>query len=170
MPCPPSPLLGERVRDTTGTPGESMRDPRFTVGVLLAHPGDGDSLTEMAQTYFPFMRPDFADLAAPAFIAVGDHDQSPLATRGPDWFTDVYTMSPADKTLLTLLGGEHGLGGINGYGATATTDENPERVALVQHLTTAWLRSAVLDDPEAWEAAVSDLRAHAEPVGRLESK
>ena len=31
-------LLGERVRDVDGQPGPSMTDPRFTVGVLLAHP------------------------------------------------------------------------------------------------------------------------------------
>ncbi|WP_374118369.1 alpha/beta hydrolase family protein [Streptomyces sp. 8L] len=163
-------LLGERVRDTAGVAGASMRDARFTVGVLLAHPGDGDSLTELAQTYFPFMRPDFTELSAPVFIAAGDHDQSPLSTRGPDWFTDVYTMSPANKTLLTLFGGEHGLGGINGYEAAATTDENPERVELVQRLTTAYLRTAVLDDPDAWTKAADALRAQAEPGGRLESK
>ena len=163
-------LLGERVRDVTGTPGESMTDPRFTVGVLLAHPGDGDSLTEPAQTYFPFMRPDFTQLSAPAFIAAGDHDQSPLSTRGPDWFTDVYTMSPVNKTLLTLFGGEHGLGGINGYESAATTDENPERVALVQRLTTAYLRTSVLGDRDAWTDAAGELRAEAAPQGRIESK
>lgn len=163
-------LLGERVRDTEGRPGESMADSRFTVGVLLAHPGDGGSLTELAQAYFPFMRPDFTQLSAPAFIAAGDQDQSPLSTRGPDWFTDVYTMSPANKTLLTLFGGEHGLGGINGYGAAATTDENPERVQLVQRLTTAWLRATVLGDPADWAAAKDELPAEGKSVGRLESK
>jgi dienelactone hydrolase len=163
-------LLGERVRDAAGTPGDSMADRRFLAGVLLAHPGDGDSLTEMAQTYFPFMRPDFAQLTAPAFIAAGDHDQSPLSTRGPDWFTDVYTMSPANKTLVTLFGGEHGLGGVNGYEAAATTDENPERVALVQRLTTAYLRAVVLDDRDAWKTAADELRTGAEPQGRIESK
>ncbi|OAP28372.1 MULTISPECIES: alpha/beta fold hydrolase [Amycolatopsis] len=163
-------LLGERVRDAAGTPGESMTDARFTVGILLAHPGDGDSLNELAQTYFPFMRPDFTELTAPAFLAAGDHDQSPLSTRGPDWFTDVYTMSPANKTLLTLFGGEHGLGGINGYEAAATTDENPQRVELVQRLSTAWLRAAVLGDAEDWTVAADELHSEPEPAGRLESK
>lgn len=162
-------LLGERVRDAAGTPGESMADPRFEVGVLLAHPGDGDSLTELAQAYFPFMRPDFSELTAPAFIAAGDHDQSPLSTRGPEWFTDVYRMSPGRKTLLTLFGGEHGLGGINGYQSAATTDEDPARVELVQHLTTAWLRATTHDDAQAWTSAAEGLSGPSGAGGRLDS-
>jgi hypothetical protein len=163
-------LLGERVRDTGGQSGPSMTDTRFTVGVLLAHPGDGDSLSALAQQYFPFMRPDFTELAAPAFIAAGDQDQSPLSTRGPDWFTDVYTMSPADKTLLTLFGGEHGLGGINGYEAAATTDEDPARVELVQRMTWAYLRAALVGYDSDWTTAVGQLSEETEPKGRLESK
>lgn len=34
---------------------------------------------------------------------------------------------PGCKSLLTLFGAEHSLGRIYGYGAAATTDENPAR-------------------------------------------
>ncbi len=72
----------------------------------------------------------------------GDKDQSLLSTRGPDWFTDGFHLSPSPKDLLTLPGGEHSLGGITGYGVTETTDEDPERVALVRRASTAYLRKA----------------------------
>jgi hypothetical protein len=116
------------------------------------------------------MRPDFTELAAPAFIAAGDQDQSPLSTRGPDWFTDVYTLSPENKTLLTLFGGEHGLGGINGYEAAATTDEDPARVELVQRMSWAYLRNALAGDASAWLTAVAQLTEGTNPNGHLEAK
>jgi fermentation-respiration switch protein FrsA (DUF1100 family) len=163
-------LIGARVRDPGGEPGASMADPRFTVGVLLANAGDGGSLTPVAAQFFPFMRPDFTQMTAPAFIAAGDHDQSLLSTRGPDWFTDVYTMSPGSKALLTVFGGEHSLGGINGYEAAATTDESPERVDLVRHLSWAYLRATLAGDDTAWANAVAELASSQEPLGRLESK
>lgn len=70
-------------------------------------------------------------------------DELPLSVRGPDWTTDPYFLSPGAKSLLTLFGAEHSLGGIGGYAISETTDENPERVALVQRLTWAYLRDAL---------------------------
>ncbi|KFM94563.1 Uncharacterised protein [Paenibacillus macerans] len=67
--------------------------------------------------------------------------------KGPDWFTDPYFLSPGSKSLLTLFGAEHILGGISGYNVAETTDENPERDALLQQLTWSYLRDALnLDD------------------------
>jgi hypothetical protein len=75
------------------------------------------------------MKPSFATMTAPALVVAGDDDHSPLSTCGPDWFTDPYTHSPANKTLLTLFDAQHSLGGIPGYEVAETTDENPARVA-----------------------------------------
>ena len=82
-------------------------------------------------------------MTTPTLVVAGDRDQSLLSVRGPDWFTDPYCLSPSSKSLLTLFGAEHSLGGISGYNVTETTDENPERVALIQRLTWAYLRSAL---------------------------
>jgi dienelactone hydrolase len=163
-------LLGARVRAADGGFGESMADARFSVGLLFSITGDGDGLNEMGAQYFPFMRPDFTEMTPPALIAAGDQDQSPLGSRGPDWFTDAYTLSPENKSLLTLFGGEHGLGGINGYNDSRTTDENPARVELIQRLSTAYLRAQLHIDDDAWMVAVDQLAAEAEPQGHLESK
>jgi fermentation-respiration switch protein FrsA (DUF1100 family) len=133
-------LLGARVLDADGKPGEDLTDPRVKAGVLLAAAGQGGAdLTPFAAENFPFMNPAFDDLKTPTLIVAGDHDQSLLSVRGPDWFTDAYHLSPGPKSLLTVAGGEHSLGGITGYGVTETTDENPERVALIQRVTTAYL-------------------------------
>lgn len=167
-----STLLGARVLDASGSgaPGEDFADKRVTAGVLLSLTGTGESLTPFAAENFPFMHPDFSDLTTPALVVTGDHDQSLLSTRGPDWFTDAYFMSPGAQHLLTLFGGEHSLGGIVGYSHTETTDESPERVALIQLLTTAYLRTALAVDAASFEAAAADLAQDADAVGRLDAK
>jgi dienelactone hydrolase len=166
-----STLAGARVIDADGTPGESMADPRVTAAVLLCLPGIGGAdLTPLAAEYFPFMSPDFAELKTPSLIVAGDHDQSPLSVRGPDWFTDGYRLSSGATDLLTLFGAEHGLGGIQGYHDTRTTGESPERVALIQHVTLGYLRTALGLDNDAWPTAREAVAATSDPLGRIDSK
>lgn len=165
-----SALLGAGVLGADGLPGESMADPRVTAGVLLALAGTGgENLTAFAAEHLPFLNPTFESMNAPALVVAGDHDQSMLSLRGPDWWTDAYALSPAPKSLLTLFGAEHSFGGIVGQEVKETTDENPERVALLQQLTTAYLRHALAVDGTAWEQATTALAA-GHPLGRLESK
>ncbi|HEX8982845.1 MAG TPA: alpha/beta fold hydrolase [Ktedonobacterales bacterium] len=164
-------LLGARVLDPEGTPGEDLSDARIKAGVLLATPGlGGADLTPFAAEHFPFMNPSFADMATSALVIAGDRDQSALSVRGPDWFTDPYRLSPGSKSLLTLFGAEHALGGIPGYAVKETTDENPERVALIQRLTWAYLRTALDPQDSNWPAACTALLESANPLGRIESK
>ncbi|MFI0353415.1 alpha/beta hydrolase family protein [Actinomadura sp. 9N407] len=165
-----STLLGARVLDSDGVPGEDMSDPRVKAAVLLALTGLGDDLTPFAVENFSFMRPSFDAMTPPALIVAGDRDQSALSTRGPDWFTDPYAYSPGSKSLLTLFGAEHSLGGIPGYKVAETTDENPARVALIQQLSTAFLRSALNPGDISWKAAVTALEGDPDPLGRLQSK
>ena len=168
-----SALLGARVLAPAGDPAEDFTDARVSTGVLLCLAGlAGDDLTPMASQFFPFMNPSFEHLSAPALFAAGDADQSMLSTRGPDWWTDAYQHSPDSKDLLTLFGAEHGLGAIHAYGTIAQTPaENPSTVALVQRITTAYLRTGLGVDPTtAWQAARDALADAAEPAGRLDSK
>lgn len=161
-------LLGARVLDADGQPGHSLRDPRISAGLLLTTSGTGGGqLTPFAAENFPFMNPDFSQLITPTLMVAGDNDQSLLSTRGPDWFVDPYLLSPGATDLVTLVGGQHTLGGITGYGVTETMDDNPERVALVARLTTAWLRTALGVDDASWGKALTDVPAS---LGRVESK
>jgi predicted dienelactone hydrolase len=164
-------LLGLRVLDPEGKKGEDLSDSRIKAGVLLATAGQGGAdLTPFAAEHFPFMNPSFAEMTTPALVVAGDQDNSPLSVRGPDWCTDPYFLSPGSKSLLTLFGAEHSLGGIAGYEVKETTDENPERVALIQRLTWAYLRSALYPEDSSWSAARTALMESTNPLGRIESK
>jgi predicted dienelactone hydrolase len=164
-------LLGLRVLDPRTGEGEDLSDSRIKAGVLLATAGQGGAdLTPFAVENFPFMNPAFADMATPALVVAGDRDFSPLTVRGPDWMADPYFLSPGGKSLLTVFGAEHSLGGIPGYEVRETTDESPERVALIQRLTWAYLRHALDIEDVGWSAAQKTLSAGANPLGRIESK
>ncbi len=164
-------LLGARLTDTDGTV-VNMAEARIKAGVLLAAPGrGGDALSAFAAEHIPFFRnPSFAEMTTPTLVVAGDSDASPhLTTRGADWHADPYFLSPGPKSLLTLFSAEHGLGGISGYDAEETTDENPERVAVVQRLTCAYLRTALYPKDPAWGAACAAFAEIGE-LGRFESK
>lgn len=163
-------LLGARVLDVEGQPGPSRRDPRVKAGVLLATTGLGDDLAPFALEHFGFMRPDFAQLDTPTLVVTGGSDQSPLSTRGPDWFTDVYRLSPGAEHLITVADGEHSLGGIQGYRSTDTTDENPEAVDLVRQVTLAYLLTALGADPDAWDRTSSRRLSADSALASIESR
>ncbi|MGI4866239.1 MAG: alpha/beta hydrolase family protein [Janthinobacterium lividum] len=163
-------LLGARVLGADGTLGEELADPRIKAGILLCPAGRGEDLSPFAAEHFPTLSQSYAELTRPMLVVAGDADQSPLTTRGPDWFADAYTLSPGADCLVTLFGAEHMLGGISGYLVTETTDENPARVAAVQQLTWAYLRSALYPGDPAWPAACATLQDSPEPLGRVDCK
>ncbi|MDH6575214.1 chlorophyllase [Kitasatospora sp. MAP5-34] len=166
-------LLGARLTDPHDGTEVNLADPRIKAGVLLAAPGrGGDALTESVAESLPFLRTtDFSGMTTPTLVVAGDKDASThLTVRGTDWHADPYVLSPGPKSLLTLFDAEHGLGGISGYDVAETTDENPERVAAVQRLTWAYLRTELYPGDPAWQAACDALTAGPDPLGRVESK
>ena len=164
-------LLGARVLDSTGRAGQDYADRRVRAGVLLAATGiGGEELHPFAQEHFPFMYPSFTELTTPTLVVAGDHDQSKMSSRGPDWFTDAYAHSPGATDLLTLFAAEHSLGGIPNWEAAETTDENPERVAVLQRLTTTYLRSALDPADTGWAKAIAALAETGAELGRIDSK
>ncbi|HEU4532966.1 MAG TPA: chlorophyllase [Polyangiaceae bacterium] len=160
-------LLGARHRNHDGTE-VTFAEPRIKAGVLLAAPGRGDALSKYAaENYSFFSTIDFSTMTTPALVVAGDRDGSPrLTVAGAAWHADPYVLAPGPKSLVTLFGAEHGLGGVSGYDAAETTDENPARVAAVQRLTWAYLRSELYPGDPAWPQA----RAALTELGRVESK
>jgi hypothetical protein len=116
------------------------------------------------------MYPDFSTMTAPTLVIVGDRDVGRLSTHGAEWWRDAYDLSPSPKVLFTAFGGEHALGGIPGYEARETTDERPQRVAAIQRLSTAFLRSALYPGDPAFSETVATLAADAAPEGSVETK
>lgn len=171
-------LLGAQVTDPDTGEVVDLAEPRIKAGVLLASPGrGGDALTGPRAAIVPFFRAvDFSTMTAPTLVVAGDQDDSRHFTDvGPQWHADPYTLAPGPKTLLTLFGAEHGLGGIAGYDAAETTDENPDRVATVAQLTAAYLRSQLFggdsdSGDDAFEAACQALITGPDAFGRVDSK
>lgn len=162
-------LLGARHLDPSGGPAVSLAEPRIKAGVLLAAPGRGEALSAYAAEHYPFFATiDFASMTTPALVIAGDADSSPhLTTAGAAWHADPYVLSPGRKALVTLVGAGHGLGGVSGYDVAETTDELPERVAAVQRLAWAFLRSQLDPGDPAWSVAQAEL---APAIGRVETK
>lgn len=162
-------LLGLRVKSPADPDGEDLSDPRVKAGVLLATAGEGgDNLTDFAR-HVDYLDTTFTHLTKPILVVAGDRDDLPFTVRGPAWTTQPFALSPGAEALLTLTGAEHSLGGIAGYEVEETTDENPDRVALLQQVTWAFLRHALgLGDIE-WTAVQRALSAP-HPLGHLERK
>ena len=165
-------LLGARHTELHDGTEVNLAEPRIKAGVLLAAPGRGDALSTFAAENYSFFKTiDFSRMTTPALVVAGDKDDSPhLTVAGADWHADPYVLSPSPKSLLTLFDAGHGLGGVSGYDVAETTDENPERVAAVQLLTWAYLRTALYPGDSAWQEAQDALTGGARPLGRVESK
>ncbi|GAB2512660.1 alpha/beta hydrolase family protein [Nocardia heshunensis] len=165
-------LLGARLTDPASGNLVSHAEPRIAAGMLFAAPGRGDAVTDFVAQNYPFLSTtDFTTMTTPALVVAGDKDASPhLTAAGPDWHVDPYTFAPGPKSLLTLYGAEHGLGGISGYDVAETTDENPERVATVQRVTLAYLRSALSRDDSDWTRTQAEMADTSHPIGRIDTK
>lgn len=153
-------------------PGEpSMLDPRIKAGVLLAPVGNGDGLLPAVLERYPELDLDYSPLTTRTLVVCGDQDSSPyLTSRGPAWHADPYTRGAGTDALLTLIEGKHFLGGIMGYDLKETDDEDPERLAITQRMTWAYLRSALDGDHEVWQAATEALSEHCAALATVTGK
>jgi pimeloyl-ACP methyl ester carboxylesterase len=166
-----STLLGAEHPEPRDGSVVSRKDSRIKAGVLLTVPGSGGkSLSYYATRVFPFMHPEFSRMTTPTLIVAGDKDQSGLSVRGPDWWRDAYDLSPSPKALYTVHGGEHSLGGIAGYESRETTDDRPERIAAIQSVSTAFLRTMLYTDARDWREAVAVSAAVSPLEGAIETK
>lgn len=148
------------------------RDDRIKAGVLLAGAGTGPLETETARRILPFYGRDFAQLTAPTLVVAGDEDTSVhlAPTRGPEFHMDAYHLAPGPKDLLTVRGGLHCLGGVDGWDAVGTPeDASPQRLGVVQRMTWAFLRSRLYEGDAAWADACVALRGLGE-LGDVQHK
>jgi predicted dienelactone hydrolase len=167
-------LLGARLSDPKDEAATdvNMKDARIKAGVLLAAPGNGgDDLSEFAAENYSALNPDYAHMTTRCLVVFGDRDVNPhLTVRGSDWHADPFHCSPGADHLLTLFGAKHGLGGIAGYDAKETDDEDPDRLAVTQHMSWAYLQSALYEGDTAWTTACETLKKQASSLGRVDSK
>ncbi|KAI0007195.1 alpha/beta-hydrolase [Xylariaceae sp. FL0662B] len=166
-------LLGAKNVDPRDGSTVHMPEKRIKAGVILAGTGNGgsDLSSNARESFVPFYGPDFSEMRTPALVVSGDEDVSPhLTVRGADWHADSYTLAPGPKDLFTVKGGKHGLGGVSGWDAAENKDdESPERLAAVQRMTWAYLKSQLNKEDGAWEQACKALDGLPE-LGILQSK
>lgn len=164
-------LGGMRVTDPQDGQQANLAEPRIKAGVLIGAPGHGRDAAAFVAEHYPVLRNNsFAEMTMPALVVAGDKDKNINFSERDDWRADAYHLSPGPKCLLTVFGGEHILGGISGYDAAETTDDSPERVALVQKFTLAYLRTALYPEDSSWLDAQRALRDDAQPKARIECK
>ena len=165
-------LLGATNTDPRTNETVVSRDERVRAGVVLAAMGNGgaDLLEEPARQIVPWYGPDFSPMTAPALVVYGDEDVTSILTnRGADWHADGYFQAPGPKSLLTVRAGRHALGGVSGYDAAETEDESPERLAMVQRMTWAYLWSQLYEGNGVWEEACKAFEGHSQ-LGTVEHK
>lgn len=164
-------LLGANNTDPRDGSTWYKPEPRIKAGLILGGLGSSADVSEFGKTQLiPFYGADFSTMKTSALVVYGDEDVSPhLTVRGADWHADPYSLAPGPKDLLTLKGAKHGLGGISGWDTAEADDESPERLAIVQRMTWAYLRSQLYQDGSAWAEACKSFEG-LEGHGALEHK
>ena len=164
-------LAGMRVTDPVDGKTWDLSDARIKAAVMLAPPGKGADLAAFASENYPVFRNNsFAEMVTPGLVIAGDLDQSSRFSDRQDWRADAYTFSPGSKSLLTMFGAKHSLGGVSGYDVRESQDDDPERLGVVQRLSWAYLRSELNPGDPAWRNACVALEERPEPQGKVVSK
>lgn len=165
-------LLGMQVLDPADERPKDLSDPRIKAGVLIGAPGSGHDLADWALENYPVLQyPDFSTMTGTALVIAGDADLNTYFSPRVSYRSDAYTLSPeSNKTLATFFGAEHIYGGVSGWDAGETSDENPERVATLRALVWAYVRSQLFAGDPAWDDAVNALAHAEEPLASIETK
>ena len=160
-------LAGATVTDMNTGETVDLSEPRIKAFVMISPAGDGkDAAPWLAEHYPETLKTDYGTMTAPALVIVGDADFNASFSTRTDWRADAYNQAPGPKTLLTVFGAEHIFGGISGWDANETSDEDPARVAEMQRATWAYVRSALYPEDHAWATVTATLGE----FGRVETK
>jgi dienelactone hydrolase len=164
-------LAGMEVTDPLTGNIVNLIEPRIKAPVLIGLPGGPEGLTGAARHHYPVLAAsDFSSMALRALIVNGDKDKNPMFSDLDNWRADAYFQSPGPKDLLTVFGAEHIFGGISGYDALETSDEDPQRVAFVCQTILSYIRSTFDPTDPSWEQAKISLNGVQGALGSIESK
>ncbi|MBB5125240.1 dienelactone hydrolase [Streptomyces albaduncus] len=167
-------LLGAQMLDPDDDRPKDLSDSRVKAGVLIGAPGIGNDehFAEWAKTNYPVLYyTDFEQMTGTGLIIVGDQDLNPNFSNRLSYRADAYSASPGgNKTMVTMYGAGHIFGGISGYDAAETNDENPERVATLRALVWAYLRSQLYSADPSWKNAVNALENGEDPMAKVETR
>lgn len=166
-------LAGARVNDPVTGDVVDMKEPRIKATVLFSPTGDGQDAAEFAKTNYPaIVSNDFSTLTTPSLVLTGDHDINERFSSRATWRGDAFRLSPPDNgaMLVTFHDCGHIFGGISGYDAKESVDENPQLVADAQWVTWSYLMSQLYPGHEAWSMVAAELSRPGNGIGVLETK
>ena len=164
-------LAGMRPTDPATGKEVDLADPRIRAVVMIGAPGGDTDLGPAIAQGFPIAKKvNFTTMKTPALVIAGDQDVNPMFSPRATWRADAYPLSPGPKCMLTLFGAKHSYGGVAQYDAAETTDENPERVSILERLSWAYLRSQLYPGDAAWQVASSALSKQSKPLGQIQCK
>jgi predicted dienelactone hydrolase len=164
-------LLGARGADPVTGEEIDLREPRISAGVLLASTGTAEGLSAPIRQRFPELAADFSHMTTRTLVVHGDQDGDPReTTRGASWHAEPYHLSPGADALVTLPGAKHFLGGVMGYDLAESDDDDPDRLAVTQAVSWAYLRSALNDGDPAWAKVTAALTDHDGTLANIETK
>jgi fermentation-respiration switch protein FrsA (DUF1100 family) len=164
-------LAGMEVTDPATGKIVNAVEPRLKALVLIGVTGGPEGLNGPAKDHYPvLLAGNYHTMTLPALIVNGDKDKNLMFSDVDNWRADAYYQSPGPKDLLTVFGAEHIFGGISGYDALETSDENPERVAFVCQSILAYIRSTFNPNDPSWEQAKKSLNDVPGAKGRIDSK
>lgn len=164
-------LAGMTLRDPGSGDVVDLSAPEVTAAVLFAPPGGPSDVSAFVTENYPALATaDFSRMTTPSLVVVGEDDHNPHFSDREDWRSDAYTLSSGPTCLLTVAGAGHMFGGISGYDADETTDEDPDRLETVRRMSWAYLRTALDAGDPAWADAQRALAEQASSLGRVECK
>lgn len=164
-------LAGMEVTDPETGKIVKAGESRLKARVLIGASGGPEGFNGAARQHYPVLAAgDFSTMTLPALIVNGDKDINLMFSDVDNWRADAYYHSPGPKDLLTVFGAEHIFGGISGYDARETSDEDPERVAFVCQTILAYIRSTFDPGDSSWEQAKKSLNGIQGALGSIESK
>jgi len=164
-------LAGMEVTDPVTGKTVNAAEPRIKARVALGLPGGPEGLNGPVKDLYPVIKTtNFRSMSLSALIVNGDKDVNLRFSDVDNWRADAYYQSPGPKDLLTVFGAEHIFGGISGYDALETSDENPERVTFVCESILAYIRSTFNPADSSWEQAKKALKGLPGAKGSIESK
>jgi len=164
-------LSGMEVTDPATGEIVNAAEPRLKARVLIGASGGPEGFNGPARQHYPVLAAgNFSTMTLSALIVNGDQDKNLMFSDVDNWRADAYYHSPGPKDLLTVFGAEHIFGGISGYDARETSDENPERVTFVCETILAYIRSTFDSSDQSWEEAKRNLNGVPGALGSIESK
>ena len=164
-------LAGMVVTDPKTGEKTDLSAPQLKARVMIGVPGRGSDLAPFATEHYPVLKnTTFEEMTLPALVVNGEKDKAAMFSERDDWRADAYYLSPGPKCLLTVFDAQHIFGGISGYDAAETADENPARVTFVRETMLAYMQTALYPEKSDWEDVKKSLGADPTALGRIECK